>query len=216
MIQLKDFSGKTILGLYEKEREDLQGYLCEVGASYRVLHNDFISDYALLEGVIRFIIENGSFYTIEEILDSLGWFFSYSLLSDLRLIKEMNIRISKPEILDSGTVPSVANKFPCAYLPLTNNMQLHQSSKAGTIFKIIQMNTEDIINLGHYSKDRALILEGDLLWGEQLFKAGDCVFTREKESQVMQVPKGKSCVLLQINFNEAQDGFSSHPKEQYF
>lgn len=216
MIELNNFTGQAILGLYEKERLKPQTYECEVQAKYRRFKREPIADYALLEGVIRFIIENGNFFTIEEVLDTLTWFFSCSLLLEFRLMQELTVKISKPEILESGTVPSVSSSMRCAYLPFIEDELTQQSGSKCAKFKVIQLSATDPSSFQHFSKEIALVLNGELAWGDQLFTAGDCVFTREKDSQAMQVPPEKNCLLLNIQFQEKQAGSPVHPKERYF
>lgn len=216
MIQLKNFTGQAILGLYEEERLKTQAYECEVHAKYRTFKQKSIADYSLLEGVIRFIIENGKFFTIEECLDTLRWFFSHSLLPEIRLMQELSVKISKPEILTSGTVPSVLRSMECAHLPAIEDELTQQSVSKGAKFTVIQLSAADPLSFQHFSKEIALVLNGELAWGDQLFTPGDCVFTREKDSQAMQAPDDKSCLLLKILLQEEQAGSPLHPKEKYF
>lgn len=216
MIELKNFTGQAVFGLYESERLKPQAYECEVSGKYRSFNMESFADYALLEGVIRFIIENGKFFTIEEALETLTWFFSLSLLPAVRLMQELSVKISKPEILASGTVPSVSGSMQCAHLPCVEDELTQQSASTGVKFTVIQLNSTDPISFQHFSKEIALVLNGELAWGDQLFTPGDCVFTREKDAQAMQVPGDKGCILLKILFQGEQAGSQVHPKEKYF
>ena len=97
-IIIKDFEFETIIGVLDFERINPQKVIINLEIAYE--YNGTYLDYAKVSEIIKNILQTKKFEVLE---DSLNYICSY-LKNEYLNIKEINLEILKPNILQNLTV----------------------------------------------------------------------------------------------------------------
>jgi len=97
-IIIKDFEFETIIGVLDFERVKPQKVIINLEITYKY-EKEYL-DYAKVSEIIKNILQTKKFEVLE---DSLNYICSY-LKNEYLNIKEINLEILKPDILENMTV----------------------------------------------------------------------------------------------------------------
>ncbi|WP_121627564.1 dihydroneopterin aldolase [Poseidonibacter antarcticus] len=101
-IEIKDLSFKCIIGILDFERKKKQKVIINISFEYKFKENEFI-DYSEISSFVEKQMKKRKFLLIEDAI-----IFFKTNLYKLYKINNLNIHISKPNILKNCTV-SVSN-----------------------------------------------------------------------------------------------------------
>ncbi len=98
-IHINDLTFHCIIGILEKERIAAQRVVIDVIINYKKESEEFIN-YAAVTAWIEERMKKGKFFLLEEALDTI----SLEIQEQFPAIKNINLKICKPDILDNCKV----------------------------------------------------------------------------------------------------------------
>lgn len=101
-IEIKDLTFKTIIGILPFEREKKQKVIVNISFNY-IYTKDYFIDYSQVAALIEQKLKEKKFELLEDAI-----IYCEKKLNNLYKIKELKIKISKPDIL-KNTIVSLSN-----------------------------------------------------------------------------------------------------------
>ncbi len=98
-IHVEDLKFQCIVGILDFERLEPQDVIINLKIEYAYTKEEFIN-YALVAQKVKEMMQEKQFYLLEEALEEL----SQALRTEFTAIKNLNIKITKPSILDDCKV----------------------------------------------------------------------------------------------------------------
>ena len=98
-ISISDLTFEAIIGILEKEREVAQCVVADVEIIYEKKSDTFIN-YAQVASLIESTMQKEKYLLLEEALEEL----SKKIKSEFSAITSINLKLSKPDILDNCVV----------------------------------------------------------------------------------------------------------------
>jgi len=104
-IEIKNLSFKAIIGILDFERVTPQRVIIDIILEYSYIKDNFI-DYVTVKDIAKKTVIEGEFQLLEEAIEQIF----YNIKNSFSNINYIEIKISKPDILNDCTV-SLSNSY---------------------------------------------------------------------------------------------------------